>query len=186
MSTGSGDIFIPIGYLNMVANRDEIAFGLAREIAVQHRLLHLQDMEKRYQENQRAQMISYLSSLVISTAISATFNYYVISPMHHKIMSEIGGSNDPTTYFWTRKTAEDVGTLLNFALGWTPSMISSRILGLVSNLIVIVEEESDKSQRTRKNELGLVYLKVAGFEPSAGQEVIAKMEKWWSHVETQK
>ena len=194
MSTGSGDIFIPMIYLNMVSNRDEIVFGLAREIALQHRRIPLHDMEKIYQENQRNQMISQFSSLVLTSVIHSTFNYYVTSPLRNKIIDSLVDDPKVSPYLsaelqqyvgwehmmWRNKMSEAVSPLLNMVLGPVPSFVTNQSLKLVAHMITISAEESDDKRRNLKNELGLIYLGVAGYNPESGKAVIEKIEKEWA------
>ena len=197
-SMGSGDIFIPLGYLDMVANRDEIAFGLAREIVIQHRLLHLQDMEEAYTENKRNQQLSLYSSIVISSAINSAFNYFVIFPINKRIMEELlgtpriypGMSEELTRYVIFEKNLQyrqmsgNVSSILWNLLGWVPTRISNETLKLVSQTIKISNEDANASRRKYKNEWGLTYLGIAGFDPAAGNAVIKKIEEWWSTIES--
>ena len=198
-STGSGDIFIPIGYLDMVANRDEIAFGLAREIAIQHRLVHLNDMEKVYSENRRNQEFAFYSSLVVSTAVNSAFNYYVVFPINKKIVEEIIDiprvspqmSKELQRFvifeknLQYRQLSSNVGQILGILLGWAPRTISNETFKLVTHLIQVSNEDSDSSRRKNKNEIGLIYMRIAGFNPEAGIAVIGKIEDWWKTVESE-
>lgn len=199
-SMGSGDIFIPIGYLDMVANRDEIAFGLAREIAIQHRLLHLRDMEEDYTEGKRNQTISFVSSLVVSSAVNSAFNHFVVLPIHKKILEEVISTTTISPY-WSkemqrfiimqrnleyRQMSKNVGTILGILLGWAPRMMSNDLLKLVSHMMKVANEDADISRRKQKNELGLTYLSAAGFDPDAGNAVIKKTDEWWSKIESDK
>lgn len=199
-SMGSGDIFIPIGYLDMIANRDEIAFGLAREIAIQHRLLHLRDMEENYNEDKRNQTISFISSLVISSAINTTFNHFVVLPIHKQIMDKIIDTKSVSPYMSIelqrlvmlqrnlqyRQMSQNVGSILGILLGWAPRMISNESLKLVSQMINVSNEDANSSRRNCKNELGLTYMGLAGFDPVAGNAVINKLEEWWNKIELSK
>lgn len=199
-SMGSGDIFIPIGYLDMVANRDEIAFGLAREIATQHRLLHLQDMEEDYTEGNRNQAIFFISSLVVSSAVNSAFRHYVVFPINKKILEEVISTPNISPYMSVelqrsiifqknleyRQMSKNVGTILGVLLGWAPRIMSNDLLKRVSHLIEISNEDADTSRRKRKNELGLTYLSAAGFDPDAGNAVIKKIDEWWSKIKSDK
>ncbi len=202
-STGSGDIFIPMCYLDMVENRDEIAFCLAREIAIQHRLIHLRDWEESYMANKRYQMISNISGLVVSTVIHTAFNHYVYSPIHGKIMEKIFDPEDyiyPYMYmdknlqrsqtFKMKQDYKQMSSLLGAGLGpltgWFPSLMTNKSLKMVSHLIKISYEEADAAKRKRKNDLGLTYMGVAGFDPEAGYSVIQKVEEWKSDMQTKK
>lgn len=203
-SMGSGDIFIPIVYLDMVANRDEIAFGLAREIAVQHRLLHLRDMEESYNEDKRNQTIAFVSSLVVSSAINTVFTQVVVLPIHKKIMEELFDSKGVSPYMSLElqrfisfqrnleynQMSKDVGTLLGLfigpLLGWAPEMITNETLKLITHMIDISNEDANTFRRKCKNELGLTYMGLAGFNPTAGNAVINKLEEWMSESESSK
>lgn len=199
-SMGSGDIFIPIAYLDMVANRDEIAFGLAREIAMQHRLLHLRDMEEDYNENRRNQTISFFSSLVIGSAVNTAFNHIFVLPIHKKIMEELIDTKSVSPYMSIelqrfiilqknleyRQMSKNVGTILGILLGWAPDMITNETLKLVTHMINISNEDADASRRKLKNELGITYMGIAGFDPAAGNAVINKIEEWWNNIESSK
>jgi len=199
-SMGSGDIFIPIAYLDMVANRDEIAFGLAREIAIQHRLLHLRDMEENYSENKRYETISFFSSLVVSSAINTAFNQIVALPIHKSIMKELVETKGVSPYaslelqrliglqknLEYRQLSEEVGNILGILLGWAPEKITNETLELVTHMVNIANEDANTIRRQHKNELGLTYMGIAGFDLSAGDAVINKLEDWWNKVESSK
>ncbi len=199
-SFGSGDIFIPIGYLDMVANRDEIAFGLAREIAVQHRLLHLQDMEKVYTEQKRNQMIYFVSGLVVSSAVNSVFRHYVVFPIHKKILEEVVSAPNISPYMSVemqrliifqknleyKQMSKNIAPILGVLLGWAPRLITNETLMLISHMVKVADEDADTSRRKRKNQLGLTYMSAAGFDPDAGTAVINKIEEWWSKIESDK
>jgi predicted Zn-dependent protease len=200
-STGSGDIFVPIFYLDMVENRDEIAFGLAREIAVQHRLIHLKDMEGIYSDQRRNQAIGLISNIVITSAVNTAINQYVVLPVHKAILERIvsprsmssglpGMSVDLQRFVLFQKTmelrqiSESVANILQTIVGFTQvrELISDHLLGLVANMIEVANEDADASRRKLKDELGLAYLVTAGFDRSAGVAVIDKIEEYWDSV----
>lgn len=199
MSLASGDIFLPTGYLNMVANRDEIAFGLAREIAVQHRQLPLRDMEARYLEERHREMVAEVYGIVTSAAIHGVYQHYVTRPIHQTIMKEIkipvqtilvedsrGGIKQavsPSTQMQYRQVGESVSTLIS-PFGWVPSIATSASLKMISRLITVASEESDAGRRRHKNDLGLAYMEMAGYSPSAGQNVIQKLDQFWEEHES--
>ncbi len=214
MSTASGDIFVPIGYLNMVANRDEIAFGLAREIAIQHRQLPLQDMEEQYLVAQNDQMKTMVFGMVTSCATQSIFHYYVTGPIHDALMKEIleeielpvdviyveasgGGikaipnrmgsiTGDLNPYSSLRTISTVTSLPITMALGWVPNMATDMSLSMMSRLIKTADEEADSARRNYKNALGLTYMQMAGYDDTSGQQVIDKLEEWWKIVEEER
>ncbi len=191
-SLGSGDIFIPLLKLEMVANRDEIAFELAREIAVQHKFLHLLDMEERYTDRERDQAIATFSGIVISSAVSSAFNHFVVVPIHKNIMEQIIDIPEVSPYLSIElqhivmlekslqygNISKNIGTVLGTLLGWAPNMISNQTYKLVVQMITVVNEDDNKSRRTRKDDWGLLYMSNAGYDPIAGHAVIEKINEF--------
>ncbi len=199
LSLGSGDIFISMGYLDMVKDRDEIAFCLAREIAIQHRFVRLRDWEERYTEDKRNQIIARASSLLVTTVIHSAFNHYVATPIHTKIMEKII-SFDKTSYpamspelmqvISLKKNLEygemskNVGRIIGPLLGKVPRFISDKSLKLIAQLLDNMAEEADTSRRKHKDDLGLAYMGAAGFDPAAGYSVIKKIGELQSDIDS--
>jgi len=193
-SLASGDIFLPTGYLNMVENRDEIAFGLAREIAIQHRQLPLRDLEARYIERQQQEMAAEVFGIVTSAAIHGVYYHYVTGPIHESIMKQIKlpvetilvedssgrirTAVSPSTYMQYRQVGSAVSGLIS-PLGWIPGMATSVSLKMMSRLITVASEEVDVERRKQKNDLGLAYMEMAGYSSVAGENVIGKLEEFW-------
>ena len=200
-SLASGDIFLPTGYLNMVENRDEIAFGLAREIAIQHRLLPLRDLEARYIERQQQEMAAEVFGIVTSAVIHGVYYHYVTGPIHESIMKQIklpvqtilvedssgkiGTTVSPSTYMQYRQVGNAVSGLIS-PLGWIPGMATSVSLKVMSRLITVASEEADAERRKQKNDLGLAYMEMAGYSSAAGENVVRKLEQFWEEHESNK
>ncbi len=185
MSMPSGDIFIPIPYLTMVSNRDEMAFGLAREIAIQHQQLPLRDMEEQYRETEAYQAVSLVYGIVFSIATQAVFDHYVSAPIHRNIMKSFRRpASDFGSALIYSQTSRNLYQIVNYFLGWIPMLAYEKSLPALQSLMKLSAEDADATRRQLKNEAGLEYMKKAGFNSSAGEAVIAKLEEYWNRSES--
>ncbi len=91
----TGEIFVPSNFIEMVDNRDEMAFGLAREIAYQGLLIPLKHYKAQYIAMDRARKTRTISSLLIASAVGSLWGTFVQGPLHQKIMAELPQPPDP-------------------------------------------------------------------------------------------
>lgn len=95
LSFVTGEIFIPSRFIEMVDNRDEMAFGLAREVAYQGLLLPMKHRKAQYIAMDRESKTRTISSLLIANAVGSLWGVYVQGPLHQRIMAQIPQTYDP-------------------------------------------------------------------------------------------
>jgi hypothetical protein len=80
-SSANGDIYLPTGYLDMIEDRDELAFGLAREIGLQIKDLRLKEMKQQLQDARRTKRLNLFLKFAVTSAIESTYGTYALAPV---------------------------------------------------------------------------------------------------------
>lgn len=88
-SMANGDIFITAGYLDMIEDRDELAFGLAREIGMQVKDLTLKEMSHDLRVKRAKNNINTAFAITIGSAIGVIYGKYALSPINNAIYKNV-------------------------------------------------------------------------------------------------
>lgn len=180
MSFASGDIFIHAGYLNMVENRDELAFAIAREIAIQETGIPLREMKEVYMNQERDELSRETWSIVTANVLGSIFNHLVTARIHAAILATYPYSvSDP---IGSAQYSRDVAKFLNDSLGRVPGLAQKPLQQMLGHMIYIANTEADEKRRAMKNRMGLEYMQKAGYDPRSGKQVITKLDDYWKDV----
>lgn len=156
----SGDIILFSGFLDIVANRDELAFGLAHEIA-HLRLNHgLNQMKKTIDLKRSGALISAILANMVASAVGSTVGVLQVIPMGPYAPLYAKGVVEPVSELAARLAARIPEELVAY--------IAAASLGAYSRA---QEEEADR--------LGLVIMKKAGYDPAAALRVMEKLSDAW-------
>lgn len=161
VSLPSGDILVFTGFLDTIANRDELAFGLAHEIA-HLRLNHgLSQMKEAIDLQRSGALISaLLANMVASVAGGAVSAAMQAIPVGQFFPLFARGVIDPVS--------EIVARLATLAPEALVAYIITTSLGAYSRA---QEEEADR--------LGLAIMKKARYNPAAAIKLMEKLSDAW-------
>ncbi len=179
-SYANGDIFLPTAYLDMVADRDELAFGLAREIGMQVKDLRLKEMKGSIQRARSRDNANLIFGIILSSAAGAAWGYYVERP----IVEEMARHFQPRyhnfeSYMLYQGTVRNTAKLVNNSLGWVPVLVTQKTLTTSAHMLEVATEDTDEEKRHFKDRLGIAYMQMAGYSGDAGQRVIKKLDEFW-------
>jgi hypothetical protein len=213
-SFANGDIFITTGYLDMIEDRDELAFGLAREIAMQIKGLRLKEMEQQLKEQRHQRNANFVLGLVVNTTVGVFYGHYVVGPLNSEIIKATGfkptpilvgiktvpgqsggqaargpggviyapaqsgpqqsGVNMPD--FNSLNTEQGLVSIPDSVANWLPNLVNSKILTITSHLVDDAFKEADPEHRRLKDQLGIAFMQMAGYNGESGQKVIKKID----------
>lgn len=161
MTLPSGDIFIFAGFLDMIENRDELAFGLAHEIA-HLRLNHgLSQMKKASDLQRRGALISTVIATIVASAAESAVSVAMLGiPVGVALPIFAKGVIEPVSAQAARIAAQAPEAVVAY--------ITTASLGAYSR---DHEEEADR--------LALVIMKRAKYNPAAAIRVMEKFSNAW-------
>lgn len=161
VSVPSGDIFVFTGFLDKIENRDELAFGLGHEIAhLQqnhglNQLRHTIDLQRS-----GTQAAIFLGTVIGAAAGGAvgvamsSISYGVYTPLYY------AGVVAPVSHVVARTAAKLPVELVEYSMAISMSTFS-------------------QEQEIEADRLGLIYMKMAGYNPIAALNVGEKLSGQW-------
>ncbi|HOX57122.1 MAG TPA: hypothetical protein PLC99_09540 [Verrucomicrobiota bacterium] len=180
-SYANGDIFIPTAYLDMVEDRDELAFGLAREIALQVKNVRLKEMKESLRKNRLKNGANLVLGIILMSATGTAFATYVERPIVERTMKPLEPKyHNLESALAYQNNARLVSRTVNQALGWVPVLFTQKTLGTSIYLVEVATEDTDAEKRHLKDRFGLAFMQMAGYNGAAGQKVIKKLDDYWT------
>lgn len=180
-----GELFICSGYLDIIDSRDEIAFGIARELAAMSHDLRLQRAVRQFRIQRSAQFRQRMVGLIAASAISTA-----LAEPARRASEEIW--SPPPVYaiplgdevfldFAKINLYRDTFSLIHLlTFGGVANDVSGKVgvaaMGLVSDGASRMVEDLDQELREEKDRLGRVLLLQAGYDPLAADLLIEKFE----------
>lgn len=196
----TGEIIVPTGcLLDLVENKHELAFCLAREIAYHDKDLLLAHNKAITMDRTRANQMMTIGSFLFSFAVEALWAQYVSGPLTDRITDEImpvppsqmapdwaGRSEEGRRLYSASQfprvlLRRDLRLLVNNhlvgnAMGWIPRMITRDTLEAADDILVRMVMDLDKDFRDEKDRLGVVYMQNAGYDSEASPIVIKRWD----------
>jgi hypothetical protein len=216
-SSANGDIFIPTGYLDMLEDRDELAFCLAREIATQVKGLRLKEMKHYLEDQRRKQNANTVIGIVVSSTVAALYGtaagrlddeiirstgkqpviivgIRTVNPtaLHSPSIGAVRGPGglisapqSPSPQLEPKVAPalnyQGLSDLTGLCLNWVPTLANNKILAITSHIVDVAFEDADPEHRKLRNQLGIAFMQMAGYNSASGQKVIKKLDDYWAN-----
>jgi hypothetical protein len=217
-SFGNGDVFLTTSYLDMVEDRDELAFALAREIAMQVKDLRLKEMKQQLSDARRKNMWNFAFNTAISATIGGIYGTFALAPIEKAINRNTatpilvgikmvappkapisinrgaGGVILPSAPVGLQPqgvsienpqnvaNAQSATGIISYFTDYVPNLITSKLEKITSHMVSVAYEEADPERRKLKNDLGLTFMQMAGYNSASAIKVIKKLDDFWANV----